>query len=509
MAVPQLQLANLGEIYAQNQAKQAAMDTMQLEQASAVEKMRQEQLARQKQSQLMDLARTVDISKPEGAKQAFELGLMDLPTYTGVQKSATDMALAQQRTKTAQIQGQSSLMTAKAAERRVDAQVNRYRTQNRIDQAQLDIDRQNTEREYGLELTETFINTSVNILSLPPEEQEDSYNAVQPLIENMTGEKLPEWKNGGQNTVKAFAALRKPQAPLSNVAKIEEDFRRGRLSQQQRDAAIANATTTKGTRTTINPSTGAVVIEEGGMAAGGAQPFIGVSPQQSSVLQDIEEVQAIASGEKGPVAKFFATGAPSITGKLGAFTPGGYTGRKLDTIVSNLTLDKLQQIRKESPTGAALGNASDKDIALLKSSAGTLNQSQTQEDFLRNLAIVKDQYKDTVSGTPSQIVSAALSGKVNVFDAADAIKRDKPQNYMLSVPSLAVVQNLPPVLQSAMSGMQVRDQQTGQTITINAPAPANGGQGGNLVRINNDQDWQALPSGTQYVAPDGQVRVKK
>jgi hypothetical protein len=88
MAVPQLQLANLGEIFAQNQAKQAAMDTMQLQQASAVEKMRQEQLARQKQSQLMDLARTVDISKPEGAKQAFELGLMDLPTYTGVQKSA-------------------------------------------------------------------------------------------------------------------------------------------------------------------------------------------------------------------------------------------------------------------------------------------------------------------------------------------------------------------------------------------------------------------------------------
>ena len=217
MAVPQLQLANLGEIFAQNQAKQAAMDTMQLEQASAVEKMRQEQLARQKQSQLMELARTVDISTPQGAKQAFELGLMDLPTYTGVQKSATDMALAKQRTETARIQGESSLRTATAAERRVDAQVNRYLSQNRIDQARLDLDRQNTEREYGADLTETFINTSVNILGLPLKEQKDAYNAVKPLIEARAGEKLPEWENGGQDVVKGSAAMRKPQGKGGTV----------------------------------------------------------------------------------------------------------------------------------------------------------------------------------------------------------------------------------------------------------------------------------------------------
>lgn len=217
MAVPQLQLANLGEIFAQNQAKQAAMDTMQLEQASAVEKMRQDQLARQKQSQLMELARTVDISKPEGAKQAFELGLMDLPTYTGVQKSASDLALAQQRTETARIQGESSLRTAAATERRVNAQVNRYLAQNRIDQEKLNLDRQNTEREYGLELTETFINTSVNILGLPLKEQKDAYNAAKPLIEARTGEQLPEWENGGQDAVKGFAAMRKPQKQGTTV----------------------------------------------------------------------------------------------------------------------------------------------------------------------------------------------------------------------------------------------------------------------------------------------------
>jgi hypothetical protein len=56
----------------------------------------------------------------------------------------------------------------------------------------------------------------------------------------------------------------------------------------------------------------------------------------------------------------------------------------------------------------------------------------------------------------------------------------------LSVPSLDVIQNLPPALQSAMSGMQVRDQQTGQTITINAPPPSGGGQGGGVQKWGRD-----------------------
>jgi hypothetical protein len=37
MAVPQLQLANLGEIYAQNQARQANMDNLMMQQQAMLE----------------------------------------------------------------------------------------------------------------------------------------------------------------------------------------------------------------------------------------------------------------------------------------------------------------------------------------------------------------------------------------------------------------------------------------------------------------------------------------
>ena len=481
MAVPQLQLANLGEIFAQNQAKQAAMDTMQLQQAEAlaardarIEKANREKLLREKLA-----TGEVNLQSPEGFNQLLNMGVITPDQYL----SANETLAAISKNKA---QGEAATLKAEIAQQKLalDRENIQSQIQNRTEQLKLSSaqearllrqfkqDTDKTEFEAALKFAQT-------ITGVPEEQRPEVHSKLQ----SQYGDFFPRLFEGGYTPevgviVQALANSSASQAPLSNVAKIEEDFRKGRLSQQQRDAAIAKATTTKGTRTTINPSTGAVVIEEGGMPVGGAQTSIGVTPQQSSILQDIEEIQSIASGEKGPVAEFFATGAPSITGALGAFTPGGYTEKKLDTVVSNLTLDKLQQIRMASPTGAALGNASDKDVALLKASAGTLNQSQKQEDFLRNISKVKDQYKDTVSGTPSQIVSATLSGKVNVFDAADAIKRDNPQNYTLSVPSLDVIQNLPPALQSAMSGMQVRDQQTGQTITINAPTPSGGGQGG-------------------------------
>jgi len=489
MAVPQLQLANLGEIFAQNQAKQTAMDTMQLEQASALEKMRQDQLARQQQSQLMELARTVDISKPEGAKQAFELGLIDLPTYAGVQKSASDLALAQQKTETARIQGESSLRTAAATERRVNAQVNRYLAQNRIDQeklnldrqnaaaterrvnaqinrylaqnridqARLDLDRQNTEREYGLERTETFINTSVNILGLPIKEQEETYNAVKPFIEEIIGEKLPEWKNGGQDAVKAFAAMRKPIEPK------------------------------KGTRITTSP-TGTVVIEEGVSSGGGAQVSpVGATAQQSVVSRNLERLENIATGKEGKVKQFFSTGLPSATGALGSWTPAGAAENLIKNVEANFTIQALQADRKNNPTGgSSFGPLTEKEMEVVRQSVSTLKNSQTEDEFLRNLRDTTDLYYDLTRGNPTEIVNFFLSGKVNLFDAADALKRKNPQNYTLSVPSLDVIQNLPPVLQSAMSGMQVRDQQTGQTITINAPTPSGGGQGGGVQKWGRD-----------------------
>jgi hypothetical protein len=225
MAVPQLQLANLGEIYAQNQAKQAAMDTMQLEQAAAVEKMRQDQLARQKQAQLLEMAKTVDISTPEGAKQAFQSGLLDLGAYQDVQKAASDMALAKQRTETARIQGQTSQGRLEVEQRKAEIYERKAYADMRNQAAQLGISAQNAEtarlqaiREYGNDRTELLGRTAFNLMQQPAAQRPAYYQAFrQQAIQSgqFDPEDLPEQYD--EATVAGTALWAKPQGKGGTV----------------------------------------------------------------------------------------------------------------------------------------------------------------------------------------------------------------------------------------------------------------------------------------------------
>lgn len=65
----------------------------------------------------------------------------------------------------------------------------------------------------------------------------------------------------------------------------------------------------------------------------------------------------------------------------------------LDTIRGNLTFDRLQQMRDESKTGGAVGNASDADMKLLGSTAGSLDQFQSAESVIRVLDDVDTKYR--------------------------------------------------------------------------------------------------------------------
>lgn len=81
---------------------------------------------------------------------------------------------------------------------------------------------------------------------------------------------------------------------------------------------------------------------------------------------------------------------------LGAETLAGYGGTdarslkaNLDAIKANIGFDRLTQMRNESKTGGALGNVSDKELVLLTSSAGSLDQGMKKEDLKKNLEIIK------------------------------------------------------------------------------------------------------------------------
>lgn len=103
-----------------------------------------------------------------------------------------------------------------------------------------------------------------------------------------------------------------------------------------------------------------------------------------NVLTSISAARQIAQG--GP-----ATGAWSITAAIPG-TPAHNLDAQIDTIVANIGFDRLQQMRDSSPTGGALGQVTERELALLQSVVASLRQSQSREQFLANLSRVEAQY---------------------------------------------------------------------------------------------------------------------
>jgi len=140
----------------------------------------------------------------------------------------------------------------------------------------------------------------------------------------------------------------------------------------------------------------------------------------SVVLDDLDRAMAIAQQ------------APSATGFGGAIssaipgTPAANLRSMLDSIKSNISFDRLQQMRQSSPTGGALGAVSDKEGQLLQSAYGSLEQSQSKEQFLQNLQRVRNIYMDIVHGP-----GGAAGGNLSRTGALPATQANVPKPVII------------------------------------------------------------------------------
>lgn len=88
-------------------------------------------------------------------------------------------------------------------------------------------------------------------------------------------------------------------------------------------------------------------------------------------------------------------------GSLASFMPGTPQhdiASTLETIGGNISFESLNAMRQASPTGGALGSVTEKELALLKSTMGSLKQSQSEKQFLDNLKRLKQVYSSVVHG---------------------------------------------------------------------------------------------------------------
>lgn len=102
--------------------------------------------------------------------------------------------------------------------------------------------------------------------------------------------------------------------------------------------------------------------------------------------------------------KLIDTAKLPTTGSTGALLSniGGTAARDVralvDTVKANAGFAELQKMRQNSPTGGALGQVSEREIAYLQATIGNLEQSQSVEQFKYNLRRVKNAYLDIIHG---------------------------------------------------------------------------------------------------------------
>ncbi len=168
------------------------------------------------------------------------------------------------------------------------------------------------------------------------------------------------------------------------------------------------------------------------------------------VTQDIDRIFDLMEDADLPVTGFVGSRVAAIPG-----TAAHDIASLLDTVRANIGFDRLQQMRAASPTGGALGQVSEMENRLLQATFGALNQSQTEEQFSRNLTRLKDYY--------SKIVLEGMS---------------------------------PAEIEAELAKLEGRDAEE-------APTAAG------IARPQSKAEYDALPVGTRYMAPDGSERTKQ
>lgn len=115
----------------------------------------------------------------------------------------------------------------------------------------------------------------------------------------------------------------------------------------------------------------------------------------SAVVQDSNRaIDLIESGD-------FVIPPYGISGMLSSAVPGTKSHelkRLIDSMEASVSIENLNAMRRASPTGGALGNVSEKQLAVLGRAFGELNQSQSRDMLTDNLKRVHNIFLDIAHG---------------------------------------------------------------------------------------------------------------
>jgi hypothetical protein len=134
-------------------------------------------------------------------------------------------------------------------------------------------------------------------------------------------------------------------------------------------------------------------IAEQNAAAAGEKTDLREDTKANVVVQDIDRA---LTGIAANPALTTGVGA-QLTSGLGG-SPAKNVAELIGTVKANAGFAELQAMREASPTGGALGNVTEREIAYLQSTIGSLEQSQEPVQLADNLKRVKNAYLDIIHG---------------------------------------------------------------------------------------------------------------
>ena len=136
----------------------------------------------------------------------------------------------------------------------------------------------------------------------------------------------------------------------------------------------------------------------------------------------IDKIQDKLKTTTLPIAGFVGGNLAQVKGT------NAYSVKALvDTIKANIGFEALSQMRKESPTGGALGQVSNQEIGFLQATLANLDQGQTAEDFEAQLTQLENIYNQIITklnAYPEEAKRAAGYTDIELGGAAAAPAQD-------------------------------------------------------------------------------------
>lgn len=118
------------------------------------------------------------------------------------------------------------------------------------------------------------------------------------------------------------------------------------------------------------------------------QSFGAVSDHATVVQRGAQRALPYFEGANGGVIlQSLRTGLQLVPG-----TPAHSARDALEEIKNNIGIDELQRMRQSSPTGGAMGNVSDRDIALLRGALGRLEVENDPQRMVENIRFITTTY---------------------------------------------------------------------------------------------------------------------